>query len=271
MPEEIAYILGTDEEELHRLGFQHQVWSEAAHGLWERAGFSRGQVILDLGCGPGYDAIDLAHIVGPGGKVIAVDKAPGFTAHLRQTAQSQRLAQISVVESDSAELQLAPESLDGAYARWALCWVPEPEPILNAIATALRAGGAFTAQEYINWSTLRVWPRSQAHQRLVDACLESWELSEGEIDIGGQMPSMLQKQGLRVEHVAPLSRIGRVGSMPWRWVTTFFDSYIPRLIANGLVAESDFEAWKEDQQDLEQNKAAFCYCPQMVEVIGIKP
>ena len=48
MSNQNEYILGTDPEELQRLGFQHRVWSKDAFALWERAGIGQGQRILDL-------------------------------------------------------------------------------------------------------------------------------------------------------------------------------------------------------------------------------
>jgi hypothetical protein len=35
--EENAYILGTDEQELYRLGLQHQVWASEAQKGWNLA------------------------------------------------------------------------------------------------------------------------------------------------------------------------------------------------------------------------------------------
>lgn len=44
--EENAYILGTDIEEMNRLGLKHQVWaSEAQHG-WHKAGFTEGMTLM---------------------------------------------------------------------------------------------------------------------------------------------------------------------------------------------------------------------------------
>ena len=58
------YLLGSDTDELVRLVFQHRVWADKAVALWRRAGFGYSTTILDLGCGPGYSSIDLAHLVG---------------------------------------------------------------------------------------------------------------------------------------------------------------------------------------------------------------
>ncbi|HXU78754.1 MAG TPA: class I SAM-dependent methyltransferase, partial [Methylomirabilota bacterium] len=70
--EEKEYVLGTDGAELERLGLQHQLWLAQAASIWERAGFRRGHRILDVGCGPGFAALDLAERVGPRGRIVAV-------------------------------------------------------------------------------------------------------------------------------------------------------------------------------------------------------
>lgn len=83
MKEQNAYILGTDKEELHRLGLQHQVWASEAHKGWELAGFTAGQTLLDLGCGPGFCTKELAFIVGATGKVIGIDRSEHFIKFLK--------------------------------------------------------------------------------------------------------------------------------------------------------------------------------------------
>jgi SAM-dependent methyltransferase len=77
MTKEHEYILGTDRDELRRLELQHEVWLADARAICTRAGFAPGHTLLDLGCGPGYASFELAHIVGPTGKIIARDKSAG--------------------------------------------------------------------------------------------------------------------------------------------------------------------------------------------------
>ena len=59
---------------MERLGDQHRVWAEDNRRLLTRAGFGDGATLLELGCGPGYTTLDLARVVGPSGRVIAVDR-----------------------------------------------------------------------------------------------------------------------------------------------------------------------------------------------------
>ena len=82
MEDREPYILGTDEEEWKRLKTQHNVWRSETIKGWNLAEFKLGDVILDLGSGPGYCTKELAEIVGPRGKVLGVDRSQSFINHL---------------------------------------------------------------------------------------------------------------------------------------------------------------------------------------------
>jgi hypothetical protein len=142
--------------------------------------------------------------------------------------------------------------------------------VISKVSSALKPAGTFAIQEYFNWGAMSVRPHSEPHVRVVNACLESWKQSDGDINIGGRVTAMLQDCGMHVNHIAPLSRIGRPGSMEWNWVTTFMHSYIPRLIKMSLLTEEDYGEWQNEWSTLEMNPTAFCFCPQMVELIGVK-
>lgn len=45
-----------------------------------------GQRVMDLGCGPGFFTLEMARMVGPGGKVLAVDLQPGMLGKIRRKA-----------------------------------------------------------------------------------------------------------------------------------------------------------------------------------------
>ena len=48
MTEENAYIYGTDDDELRRLGAQHALWRADAEAHWTRAGFAAGMTVADI-------------------------------------------------------------------------------------------------------------------------------------------------------------------------------------------------------------------------------
>src|SRR5206468_8251332 len=98
MKSERDYILGTHDEELERLGLQHRVWRPRALDAWRRAGITAGQTVLDVGCGPGYAALDLAEIVGPSGRVVALDRSRRFLDALERSRDQRGLVQIETHE-----------------------------------------------------------------------------------------------------------------------------------------------------------------------------
>jgi ubiquinone/menaquinone biosynthesis C-methylase UbiE len=72
------YVLGTNDEEIGRLGLQHRVWRDIVLDCWRRARITSGSRVLDVGAGPGYATLDLAEIVGPTGQVVAIERSNRF-------------------------------------------------------------------------------------------------------------------------------------------------------------------------------------------------
>src|SRR5688572_17876789 len=132
------YILGTDVEELERLRFQHQVWVKEQYELLERAGVRAGMSVLDLGCGPGLTTLELAHVVGESGRVIACDQSERFLATLRRECAHLGFTHVEPRLGSVEELVLPEASLDAAYARWLFCWLSDPLAVLRRVARALR-------------------------------------------------------------------------------------------------------------------------------------
>ena len=96
MRDENEYLLGTDDEELRRLGFQHQMWTGEAAAAWARGGFRPGSYVLDVGCGPGYAAVDLARLVGPKGRVVGVELSDALSEYAGRHLRLLRAAELGI-------------------------------------------------------------------------------------------------------------------------------------------------------------------------------
>lgn len=267
---EQEYVLGTDEDELIRLGFQHQLWLSEAVRSWERARFRPGDRLLDVGCGPGYVSFELARLVGSRGHVVAVDMSQRFINHLHEQMRLRKVNNITAVVGDVGQLDISERSIDGAYARWVLCFVENPQTVVAAVARSLRPGKAFVVQDYFNYEAAVIAPKDEVFDRIFKVVAESFRMRRGNPDVGSDVPAMMERCGLEVRHVNSLSRIARPGSALWKWPETFFQNYLPTLVEMNLISQSEKLAFERLWEERSSDAGAFFCTPPMIEVIGVK-
>jgi len=264
-----AYILGTEQAELHRLGIQHQIWSSEARQAWKTAEFGFGQTILDLGSGPGFCTFELAYMVGQNGKVIAVDKSQAFINFINEQNKQQQL-NIETQCTSFEDIKLKENSIDRVYSRWALSWASNTDKIINDIVTSLKIGGVVAMQEYYDWSTLQIEPNLPNLTKGMQKALQSFLDTDSDINIGRRLPAMLSKAGLELLQIRPLSKCVAFNSIEWQWPRTFFNIYLPKLGEMGYLTKNEVALAFSDFDELEKIEGASILCPHMLEVIAVK-
>lgn len=264
------YLLGTNPEEGRRLATQHRLWASAARDLWDRAGFGSGAHLLDLGCGPGFAALELADRVGPGGRVLAVDESARFIAELVREAEGRGLDQLAARVERVEALRLDPASLDGAFVRWLFCFLPDPAPVIERVVHGLRPGGRLVVWDYLNYRATTLQPRSPAFDRVLAAVDESWRRTGADLNVGGRLPGLIAESGCRLLELVPLLRYVRPGTPFWDWPTGFFFGYVPRLVEAGLLTEAEQRAFEADWRDRKKQPGTFLSSPPMIGIIAEK-
>ncbi len=270
MSEKGEYVLGTHDDELHRLGFQHQVWAPQTTRLWEIARFAPPSRLLDLGSGPGYATADLAQLVGSDGHVSAVDVSRRFLASLEQLIAARALHNVSWHEADASALPLESNSLDGAFARWLLCFTPNAPAVVRDVARVLKPGGRFVIMDYANYEALSMCPPSDAVDHVVRATGQSVRLRGGSFDIGRAVPTLLHDAGFEVEHIEPIVRVARPLSALWNWPSSFFRNYLPTLLSLKLITEEERDAFLQVWDERSRDPSAYLITPTMVGIVGVK-
>ena len=267
---EHEYVLGTHDNELHRLGFQHQVWASQTAQLWELARFAPGAKLLDLGSGPGYATADLAQLVGVDGHVSAVDVSRRFLSSLRQLIAARALQNVSWHEADAATLPHESASLDGAFARWLLCFTTDARSVVHEVARVLKPGGRFAIMDYANYEALTIAPPSAAIDHVVRATGQSVRQHGGSFAIGRELPAMLISAGFEIEHIQPIVRVARPSSALWNWPSSFFRNYLPTLVSLGLITEQERDAFVHAWEERSRDPSAYLITPTMVGIVGVK-
>ncbi len=111
-----------------------------AGGTLDRFGVAGGDVVLEVGPGPGYYSIEASRRVGPDGRLICLDLQRDMIEQLRgRLAEADVSAETGV--ANATRLPLTDDRIDVAYLITVLGEVPDPEAALAEMRRVLKPGG----------------------------------------------------------------------------------------------------------------------------------
>lgn len=271
LPED-DYIIGASQQEILRLGQQHAIWRERALSGWRRAGLKPGMTVLDIGCGPGHASFDLAQLVGPAGKVIAVDQSALFLEAVNAGAKQRGLTNIETVKADLGQLTLPENSVDMIWSRWVLSFLARPQGLFERLKTVLKPGGIFIAHEYGHYETFGFFPADPVQDRFIEAVKKSWRAFGGEPNIAKQLPALCRAVGWTTEFMTPHIFTTRPGEMVWEWPVGWLKSDgIDRLVELGFLSAEDSERFHAVVQERTADPDSVLTTPLVIEVIARRP
>jgi len=106
-----------------------------------------GDTAVDVGCGMGHFTLGLARMVGPQGRVVAVDLQEMMLARVRRRAEKAGLLdRIRLHCAGKASLELRLEA-DFVVASWMVHEVPDRAAFLREIAAVMKPGARFFVAE----------------------------------------------------------------------------------------------------------------------------
>jgi ubiquinone/menaquinone biosynthesis C-methylase UbiE len=109
-----------------------------------------GDRVVDVGCGFGDTAIQLAGRVGPAGSVLGIDCCDAFLDYGRQDAEAAGIKNVSFVEADVQTYRFEPVH-DFCFSRFGTQFFENPVAGLRNMRSALKPGGTMTM---IVWRTI---------------------------------------------------------------------------------------------------------------------
>jgi SAM-dependent methyltransferase len=139
------------------LGYPADLLDQLPPGAWEAftgvatpshvAEVQPGQTVVDLGCGAGLDLILLSRKVGPAGRAVGIDFAPGMVERARRNVALLELTQTEVRQAAAESTGLADAFADWVVANGILNLSPDKGAVLREVARILRPGGRFLLAE----------------------------------------------------------------------------------------------------------------------------
>lgn len=128
------------------LELRNDVYRRPLQTALARLGLGAGWRCADVGAGGGDVSVALAGMVGPTGRVYAVDIDPERRDEVAEAAAGAGGGQVVAITQAAEEL-LLPETVDLVFCRFLLLHVLDPLVVLTKMASAVRPGGWLVAQE----------------------------------------------------------------------------------------------------------------------------
>jgi SAM-dependent methyltransferase len=236
--------------------------------IWRRAGITEGQTVVDIGSGPGYASLDLAEIVGPRGRVIAVERSARFLDALRDAAKRKGFDNISTLEADITEKPIGERIADAAWCRWVFSWLTQPERGIANIARAVKPTGIAIFHEYLDYSTWGLAPRSEPFAHFVKSIIDSVAKTGAAIDSAVALPRLLEDAGFDIVSLAPLVDVVGPENYVWKWPAAFVHAFQQKLIDDGFLTRQTAQDALEALAQAETDGRTRMITPMVLEIVA---
>ncbi|NIO07413.1 MAG: methyltransferase domain-containing protein [Deltaproteobacteria bacterium] len=117
-------------------------------------GLPKGAKVVDVGCGWGDTAIELAKRVGPRGRVLGIDCCKPFLEKGRRDAKTLGLRHVNFVEADVRSYTFESE-FDLVFSRFGMTFFDDPVAGIRNVGRALKPGGKVL---FITWRAIEENP-----------------------------------------------------------------------------------------------------------------
>ncbi|MDT5010063.1 MAG: hypothetical protein QOH57_1680 [Mycobacterium sp.] len=248
------YVLGSDEEEIARLGTQAAALAEPTALLLQRGGIRAGMHVMDLGCGPGNVTFQLAEIVGPDGSVLGVDQDSAQLAAAETRRSELALPNVAFRKGDARTFTHGQE-FDAIATRLLLFHLPDAGAVVKHHVRALRPGGTFVAVDY-DMGGVRVMPPVELVSRARDWIEAGFRYAQADPFVGMRLPVFLKQAGLH--------DVGSLGIQVF-WppenpnvplMTDVVRALAPAIVASGAATEDELDLATLEQRVREALTAA---------------
>ena len=153
-----------------------------------------GMRLLDVGCGPGTITMDLADLVGPAGRVTALERTEEALSLARDEARRRHTGNVEFAVGNVQGLDIADESYDVVHAHQVLQHVDDPVRALHEMRRVCRPGGVVAVRES-DYAGFTWFPQLPELDRWLDVYRRVARSNDAEPDAGRRLLSWARTAG----------------------------------------------------------------------------
>ncbi len=211
----------------------------------EILGLRQGETVVDVGCGTGLLAYDLAATVGADGRVIGCDPAPAMLAVAQERCAG--LAQVDLLVGDALALPVPDAVADVAVSTQVYEYVAETDAAMAQIWRILRPGGRLSILDTA-WDSV-VWHADDP--ALTARVLKAWEAHCPHPNLPPLLGPKLRAMGFEVTRF-DLVPLFNPSYTPHSYSAVMLDLIAMFAGAHPDVGEADAQRWHAQMLDVAQ-------------------
>ncbi len=225
-----------------------------------------GQKVLDVGCGPASDTLQLGQLVGPTGKVFGVDYDQAMIDEAEKRADQAGMAGWVKHEcADSGSLPFETDEFDACRSERLFQHLHDPERTLSEMIRVTKPGGRVVVLD-TDWGSFSIdTSEADIERRLVRFFAEK-QLLNG---FSGRHLYHLFKQQNLTDVTVELCPLYVTSYSLARQLITLFNTTEPIALGEGIVTEGEIQRWHASLEQADSHDAFFCSVTQVL-VVGRK-
>jgi len=227
------YVLGQSAHEYERLMLQARMLRPYTEKFFRAAGLAPGMRVLDVGSGMGDVALLSGDIVGPGGRVLGIDRDADALANARRRTDEQGCSSWVEFEASNLDEFTRTEQFDALVGRYVLLYQPNPSSTIRSLLRSVKPGGIVAFHEFDLPGPDASYPPCPLYDQV--GTLVSEVFRRGAPPIGRRLGKTFLDAGLPFPTiVAEIIIGGGPGSYVYPWLANTLISLAPRLAQLGL-------------------------------------
>ena len=262
--EQKHYIIRGGEEGRARLVVLSRVMRPTTLSFLDRAGVRPGMNCLEVGCGSGDVAFDLARIVGPEGKVVAIDIDEIKLQLARQEAAQHRLTNLEFRPANILEDELG--KFDFVHARFVLSHLANPRKALEQMRQAIHPGGVLAVED-VDFRGHFCHPECAAFSRYVELYTNTAQRRGVDPNIGPRLPGLFMEAGFERVQINVL-QVAAMSDESKLMAPLTMENISDSVLAEGLASRAEVDRLVHELYEFARDPDTVISGPRVVQTWG---